>query len=149
MTAAPDARLTVLFDGHCGFCTRCVEEVRRLDDRGRVEFLAHQVPGVRERWGVTRAQAEYQLWAIGPGGERSGGAQAVAAILDTLLGLDPGTRGRNPGRVRLPRAPLARASRLPLVEPLLDRAYQWVARNRGRFPGTAPWCSSHPTDCPS
>ena len=167
------AALTVLFDGHCGFCTRCVNAVEARDTHGRITFLAHQVPGVRERWGVTRAQAEYQLWAIGPGGERAGGAQAVAAILDTLIGsragfgsrtgLGPAARLESRARHgsggplgpgpddRVDRAgrrgPLERVARTPGVEQLLDRAYQWVARNRARFPGTTPWCEAHTGNC--
>lgn len=153
--AARPAELTVLFDGHCGFCTRCVDAVEARDPQGRIAFLAHQVPGVRERHGVTRAQAEYQLWAIGPGGERAGGAQAVAAILDTLLGsggrLEIGARLGHGSDERAHRAgrrgPLERAARLPGVEQLLDAAYQWVARNRSRFPGTTPWCEAHTGTC--
>lgn len=167
------AELTVLFDGHCGFCTRCVNAVQARDPQGRIAFLAHQVPGVRERCGVTRAQAEYQLWAIGPGGERAGGAQAVAVILDTLLGswarLGTGARlgsggllgsggHQESGALSGPgpddradgaggRGPLERVARLPGVEQLLDAAYQWVARNRSRFPGTTPWCEAHTGTC--
>lgn len=129
---APEPVLTVIFDGYCGFCTRCAEFGQRLDPHARVRFLAHQAPGVRERFGITRPQAEYQIWAIDASGGKRGGAQAAAAILDTILG----SRGL-----------FERLAGLPGVEQGLDRAYQWVARNRGRFPGMTPWCQSHAGQC--
>lgn len=143
MTMSQGRPLTVLFDGQCGFCTRCAAIGRALDGHDRVEYLAHQVPGVRERFGVTREQADYQIWAFHADGLRVGGAQAVAAILDTVLGLPR----RSAGNARWLRGPLVRIAELPGVAQGLDRAYQWVARNRGRLPGTTPWCQAHDGSC--
>ncbi|GAA4284399.1 hypothetical protein GCM10022261_19300 [Brevibacterium daeguense] len=173
-TAAGQPALTVIFDGYCGFCTRCAELGQRLDGHSRVRFLAHQAPGVRERFGITREQAEYQIWAIDAAGGKRGGAQAAAAILDTILGSAPwvgsrpaaerisrgnGRAGRGAGRARRggvrhgnvrrarTRGLLEGLAGLPGIEQGLDRAYQWVARNRGRFPGMTPWCQSHAGQC--
>jgi predicted DCC family thiol-disulfide oxidoreductase YuxK len=147
--------LTVIFDGYCGFCTRCAEFGQRLDVHSRVRFLAHQAPGVRERFGITRAQAEFQIWAIDAAGGKRGGAQAAAAVLDTIIGSAPwleprsaaAPTGRGNGRRARSRGLFERLAGLPGIEQGLDRAYQWAARNRGRFPGTTPWCQTHAGQC--
>lgn len=136
------AVLTVLFDGRCGMCTRSARIGRRIDRLGSVEYLAHQVPGVRDRFGITREQADYQIWAIDADGRAVGGAQAVAAILDASV-VDAVFGGVAVRRLH----PLERLATLPGIEQGLDVAYQWVARNRRRFPGMTPWCESHSGVC--
>lgn len=39
---------TLVYDGYCGFCTRSVGWVSRLDRHDRVRSVAHQLPGVRQ-----------------------------------------------------------------------------------------------------
>lgn len=123
-------RVALVFDGECGFCTRAVGWVRRLDRRGRVVAYPAQRPGVLGRFGIGEAQAREAAWAVGPG-VRASGAGAAAAVLDAALG------------VRL----FASAYRLPGIRHVADGAYAWVARHRGRLRGVTPWCLAHPGDC--
>lgn len=53
---------------------------------GRVSALANQEPGVLERLGLTRAEADAYLWAVEPAGVKYRGARAVARIARELGG---------------------------------------------------------------
>ncbi|WP_312918287.1 DUF393 domain-containing protein [Kocuria sp.] len=124
--------LHLVFDGNCGFCTRCVGWARTLDRHDRIALHAYQVPGVLERFGLTNAEGNASVWAVlSRSGERSSGAHAVAVTLDTALGI----------RVFEP------FYRLPPVRWVQDRVYRWVADHRGKFPGVTPWCQQHPGQC--
>lgn len=81
------AQLHVVFDGRCGFCTRAVGWVRRLDRHGRVELHAWQQPDVPERFGLTPQECDASVWAVPQAGEstviaaqrpRGGGASGSA-----------------------------------------------------------------------
>src|SRR5690348_13672757 len=80
------ARLVVLFDGWCGFCTRCVEWVRARDSAGRVLALPNQTPGIRERFGLSKAQVDRELYAIARDRRVYHGAAAVARVFRELGG---------------------------------------------------------------
>ncbi len=125
-----EARLDLVFDGRCGFCTRAVGWVHRLDRHHRISTHAYQEPGVLERFGLTESQAHTAVWAV-VGGTKSAGAAAVADTLDAALG------------TRI----FGKLYRLPPVRMLQDRVYQWVADHRGKFPGVTPWCERHPEEC--
>lgn len=118
---------TLVFDGDCGFCTRAVGWIERLDRHGRVRAVACQMPGVAEAHGLTAMQCAEAVWAFTPDGRRHRGASAANAVLGTALG------------TRLP----LRIYALPGSRALQDRAYDWVAANRRRFPGATPWCRAH------
>jgi predicted DCC family thiol-disulfide oxidoreductase YuxK len=120
--------LTLVFDGYCGFCTRSVQWIARLDRNRRVRFEPFQRPGVLQAYGLTAEECEEAAWAITPGGRRMRGAEAINAALAAALGI---------------RAPLA-AYRLPGVRQVQDALYAWVARNRRRFRAVTPWCVAHP-----
>jgi predicted DCC family thiol-disulfide oxidoreductase YuxK len=120
--------LTLVFDGYCGFCTRSVGWIKRLDRRDRVRVLPCQAPEVAATLGLTRADCEAAAWAFAPDGRRYRGAAAVNAALAAALG------------TALP----LRIYRLPLIRVAQDAAYGWIARNRGRFRGVTPWCVAHP-----
>lgn len=122
--------LDLIFDGHCGFCTRAVGWVRILDRHGRITTHAYQQPDVLERFGLTESQAHAAVWAVA-GQTKTAGAAAVAATLDTALG------------TRI----FGRLYRVPPARMLQDRVYQWVADHRGKFPGVTPWCEQHPGQC--
>ena len=134
-----NARVHVVFDGRCGFCTRCVGWVRRIDRHGRVDLHAWQGAGVLERFGLTPEQGNSSVWAVPAGGaargvasgHATGGAEAVAAVLDAALG------------TRL----FTTFYRLPLVGRAQESVYRWVAAHRGSFPGVTPWCEQHPGQC--
>jgi predicted DCC family thiol-disulfide oxidoreductase YuxK len=121
----PPRRVTLVFDGRCGFCTRSVRWVRRLDRHDRVTPRASQAPGVLADVGLTGEQAAAAVWAVDDEtGARHRGAAAANAALGAALGTG---------------VPL-RLYRLPGVRPLQDRAYAWVSAHRGRLPGVTPWC---------
>jgi predicted DCC family thiol-disulfide oxidoreductase YuxK len=93
-----------------------------------VRVLPCQAPDVAARHGLTRADCEAAAWAFAPGGRRYRGAAAVNAALGAALG------------TALP----LHIYRLPLIRSAQDAAYDWIARNRHRFPGVTPWCAAHP-----
>jgi predicted DCC family thiol-disulfide oxidoreductase YuxK len=37
--------------------------------------------------------------------------------------------------------------RIPRIRGLQEAVYRWVADHRYRFPGTTPYCESHPVAC--
>lgn len=122
--------LDLIFDGRCGFCTRSVGWVNRLDRHGRVRCHPAQRPGVLERFGLTPSQADESVWAV-HAGTRVSGAHAIAVTLDIAAG------------VRI----FERFYRLPAVRQVQERVYRWIADHRGTFPGVTPWCQAHPEDC--
>lgn len=118
----------VVFDGWCGFCTRCVRLLARLDRHGRLELLAAQRDGVPERAAVTLDDAAAAAWTLAPGGVRASGAGAIGLALAVATG------------TRIPLLPW----RLPGVPWLLERAYKWIVDNRRRSVGTLPGVPSIP-----
>jgi predicted DCC family thiol-disulfide oxidoreductase YuxK len=120
----------VVFDGHCGFCTRAVYAVQRWDRRGRIRALPLQGPRVLELTGLTREQALREAWWFGADDARMRGAEAMTAALATAVGI-----------------PLLRLFRIPGVRPLAARAYRWVAEHRFLLRGVQPHCSRSSTRC--
>jgi len=96
--------------------------------------VANQVPGVIERFGLTRAQVDLAAWAIEPGGTRFEGAAAVNRVLREMGGAWP----------RLASAYQARP--VAFVE---EAIYRWFARNRWRFGrfGVRPECDGPSSPC--
>lgn len=119
----------LVFDGECGFCTRCVGWLARLDRRGRVDVQPYQAPGVPDSIGATTEECAASVQWLGRDGVRRSGADAVNAVLSSVTG------------VGLPSL-LYRAT-----SGLQEAAYRWVADHRGQFPGTTPHCRAHPDAC--
>ncbi len=120
----------LVFDGHCGFCTRAVHAVLRLDRRGRVRALPLQGPQVLALTGLTREAALHEAWWIGADGVRLGGAGAMSAAVSAVTGV-----------------PVVRAYRLPGLRAVADRGYRWVAEHRRVLPGVTPYCTARPEAC--
>ena len=118
-----------MFDGQCGFCTRCVGWLRRLDRHGRVDVVPYQAPGVPESIGATPTECDASVQWLGADGVRRQGADAVNAALGVALGTSA------PGRL------------YRVTARLQEPAYRWVAAHRGRFPGVTPHCQAHPSGC--
>lgn len=125
--AASSGRL--VFDGECGFCTRCVSWVRRLDTRDRIDIRPFQSEGAPASVGATPEQCQDAVQWLGPDGVSRSGADAVNAVMSVLAGTG------------LPSAVYRATSGLQ------ERAYRWVADHRSRFPGATPHCQDHPADC--
>lgn len=115
----------ILFDGVCGFCTRGVQTLFRLDRRGLLHFAPLQSDLGRQIClanGLDPEQFDTFIYAR-PGQPilvRSDAALAIAAMLGFPWSL-------------------LRVFRL-VPRPLRDAAYDLVARNRFRFFGRRETC---------
>lgn len=130
MTKVPQ-QATLIFDGHCGVCTRYVRMIKRFDRKQRITAVPYQMPGVPASAGLTVEACRRAAWAVTPEGHRYRGAMAVNLVVAVALG------------TKLPYA----FYRLPLIKCAQDRAYDWIAANRRRLPGDEPHCSQHPGEC--
>lgn len=120
---------TVVYDGTCKVCTRLSGVLRRWD-RGQLEVVASQSPGVMARfpWIPARAYTE-ALQLVGPGGKTWQGSAAIEQLLNIL------PRGRL----------IAWVFKIPFVRVIADRFYRWFARNRYHL-GCGAHCQSRPLD---
>ena len=118
----------LVFDGQCGFCTRAVAWILRLDRRHRLVPLPYQLPGVPQRYGLTSEDCRTAAWTFTPDGRWFRGAGAINAALATVVGN---------------RLPLW-IYQLPVIRWAQDAALRLDARNRRLFPGVTPWCCTHP-----
>ena len=107
----------VLYDGNCGFCRWSVTLAGRLDKRERLEPVALQTPGVLERFGVPRAEAEKALHVVAPDGSVHKAGNALRVMASELPWVWP----------------LRFLWLIPGFSWLADRAYFLVANNRGRL----------------
>jgi predicted DCC family thiol-disulfide oxidoreductase YuxK len=92
--------------------------VRRRDRTGRVLVVANQKPGLLERHGVTREEADRAAWTIDRAGRRLEGAAAINRVLSVLGGVWPA---------------LATLYRVPPAAAAEEAFYRWFAKNRSRF----------------
>ena len=111
-----------------------MEWIRARDPAGRVLALPNQTPGIRERFGLSKAQVDREIYAIARSHRVYHGADAVARIFRELRGPWPAA-----GRVMA----------LPGVRPLMQWGYRWVAEHRGRFArlGSTPACARPGASC--
>ena len=96
--------------------------------------IANQQPGVLERYGITRAEADRAAWTIDPEARRREGAAAINRVLAEL---------------GCPWSVLAGLYRLPLAGALEEAAYRWFAPRRSRFQrfGVTPECDEPGVRC--
>ncbi|GAB2733533.1 hypothetical protein GCM10027174_02790 [Salinifilum aidingensis] len=120
----------LIYDGDCGFCTRCVRIAARLPVRMRV-VPWQEADLAAYRTTTERARGEV-LW-VAADGRVLGGAAAVAGVLRSAA---------------LPWRALGHALDLPGVRFLAERAYRWTADHRHRLPGTTPACQLPPHERP-
>jgi predicted DCC family thiol-disulfide oxidoreductase YuxK len=78
--------ILVIFDGTCGFCTRCARLATERAPAGRLLAAPNQTPGLIDRYGLTREDVDRFVWVIGSGGRRWRGAAAVSRILRSMGG---------------------------------------------------------------
>ncbi len=81
-----------------------------------------QLRTYRRGAGLSPEQCGQSAWAFLPSGERVAGPEAFAAAFDALLGVSA----------------FRSLYRMPLLRPLGDGLYRWVAAHRSRFPGVTP-----------
>lgn len=109
---------TLVYDGDCAFCRRCVDLVGRWDVHRRVRAVTFQDPdGLAGLPPIPRPALEAAMHLVSPSGEVRAGAEAVPAIL-RLLPLGPAA---------------AWVFAIPGVPALAARFYGAVARNRHRL----------------
>jgi len=108
--------------------------VRRRDRAGRVRAIASQAPGVLERYGVTREEADRAAWTVEAEGRRLEGAAAINHVLGELGGAWPA---------------IASLYRVPPVAAAEEAFYRWFARRRSRFHrfGVTPECEEPGAGC--
>ena len=92
--------------------------VRRRDRAGRVLVVANQKPGVLERYGVSREEADRSAWTIDRGGNRLEGAAAINRVLSVVGGVWPA---------------IARPYRVRPIAVLEEAFYRWFAKRRSSF----------------
>lgn len=126
--------MILVFDGYCGVCTRMIRWVRQQDRQGRITALPSQLPGVLERYGLTREAADREVWAFDGAGASWAGAEAIFRILDAL---------------GFPHSLLAAAGRFPPFKQLSGPAYRLFARYRHFFArwGVPPECADPARGC--
>lgn len=122
---------TLFFDGACGMCTRSVELVLRLNRTGDVQTRPLQSAGTAERLGIPPSELLDSVRWLDASGAVYSGAEAANAAVSTAAGT---------------RLPLL-LYRIPGIGFAEDLIYRWVAAHRYRFPGTTPYCQSHPAAC--
>ncbi|WP_336251061.1 DUF393 domain-containing protein [Stomatohabitans albus] len=120
----------LVFDGQCGFCTRSVNWIKRLDRHARINVHPAQRLGVREQFGLTEADTQNAAWVFS-NGRRTAGAAAINLALDAALG------------VRF----FSVLHRLPGLHWAQERTYHWISAHRYLLRGVTPWCTAHPEDC--
>lgn len=113
----------LVYDGDCGFCTKCAQALARI--RPDAEIVAWQLTDLTEL-GITPEQASEAVQWVETDGTVRSGHEAVAGILSAA-----GPVGKVGGR----------ALTLPGVSRLAARGYQLVADNRYRLPGGTPACA--------
>jgi predicted DCC family thiol-disulfide oxidoreductase YuxK len=122
---------TLFFDGACGMCTRSEELLLRLNRTGELQTEPLQSPGAAERLGIPPSRLLESVRWLDPSGAVYSGAEAANAALSTAIGT---------------KVPLL-VYRIPGVRFIQEAIYRWVAAHRYRFPGTTPYCESHPAAC--
>ena len=140
----PKSKMEVIFDGDCGFCDWCREQISRLDLENVFAWIPYQT-GRGRAFGITDEMASARLQLITVEGKVLSGFHAVRRMLVYLpvfwLALC--------ALIAFAPAPIASLWRRtivagalfffsPLANPLGVAAYDFVARNRHRiFPGRA------------
>ena len=116
-------RAVFVYDGACGFCTRCAHLVERIGPDA--EVVAWQLTDLAGL-GITAEQAGDAVQWVGPDGTVRSGHEAIAAML-----ISAGAIWKPLGRMLL----------LPGVSWIAARAYRLVSENRYRLPGGTPACA--------
>ncbi len=112
----PNAAVTLIYDGDCGFCGRCLSWGQR-----NLTAFPRAIPSSSaeaKNQGLSQQQLEDSIWIVGAG-EPLGAARAAAFILK----LQPNVLWRIAGLLM---------SIWP-ISYFAKKVYFWVAKNRGRF----------------
>ncbi len=115
----PGRPYTVIYDGQCRVCSRIVQLLVKWDRNSALEVIPSQTAGVGARfpWIPQRSYAESLQMIRNADGKTWQGGAALEELLNVL------PKGRM----------ISWLFRIPFVRPLVDRFYQWFARNRYRM----------------
>ena len=109
---------TLIFDGDCAFCRRCVATLARWDRRGVLRFVPFQDQAALDGLPpISRGALERAMHLVGPDRRVAVGAAAGPALLGVLPG----------GSV------FAALFAFPGAAWLADRTYRFLARHRHRL----------------
>ncbi|MBI2688569.1 MAG: DUF393 domain-containing protein [Acidobacteria bacterium] len=128
----PEGRITVIWDGSCGFCRRTKELLERIDFDLVFDWRPLQ-SNIGDRYGLTKDQLKHALHAAGPGW-LLGGYSAVRRMLLYL----PLFSMTVLTAIALSPSPVARRAvagtvivfLLPISNPIGNLIYGWIARHR-------------------
>ena len=122
--------LTVFFDGACPICDREIAFMKRLDRCRHLTFCDFSHPDYdAASIGVAPAELGRVIHARWADGSVITGVEVFRAMWEAVgLGF------------------LATLSRLPVVEPLVLKAYAWFARHRLQLTGRSNSCSGGACD---
>lgn len=111
----------LIYDGQCRLCVTAKEGLERIDEGRDVRFVPYQSEEAASRLGPDYKQGRPDVAFLVEGDG------TISRGLDAFLPLVPGLRG---GRV------LYAILKVPLVRPLADLAYRFVARYRYKLFGS-------------
>jgi len=119
LVTTPPALPTLLYDGHCRFCTTQTQRLARFLPAGKYQSLSFQDEGVLARFpGITYEDTMRALHYVDARGRVYAGVEAgVRALGLRLLGK------------------LAYGYYIPGIRQLLDAIYPIIARNRYKLAG--------------
>lgn len=135
----PNEKLTVLYDGDCGFCETTRRFFERLDFDRIYDWHPFQ-DGAGDRWGIPTAALERAAHVVADGRVYAGFRAFQALTLYNPLTYFVLAALLLSARAFLPAAQpviaaLAIALYFPLFRRLGEAVYQLIARNRHRLPG--------------
>ena len=104
----------VLYDGECPLCVGLATRLEPLVRRRGFALSALQTPWVQERLGLRPGEPLAEMRVLTAGGDPLGGADALLYVARRIWWAWP----------------LYAVGRLPMVMPLLRRAYGWIAGRR-------------------
>lgn len=125
-------KATVIYDGDCGLCTRVKAAAEELDWFGTMRWIPLDSPEAA-RFGISREELERSVYFI----SRRTQAHGWEAVKQILLRLPLAWVAGGAVIRKSPWAALGIAAVLsPAFNPVGDRLYDLVARNRYRFPAS-------------
>jgi predicted DCC family thiol-disulfide oxidoreductase YuxK len=118
---ATGSRWTVIYDGNCGFCKWMLAGLLRRDQQRRLRPLALGTPEADELLSdLSPAERNASWHLVSPDGHRQSAGAAAPALLRLL-----------------PRGGVA-ATLLSAMQPVTNRAYEWIADNRSMLSRWVP-----------
>ena len=123
---------TVIYDADCGLCTRVKQTMESLDWLGTMRWIPNRGDEAA-RYGVSPDLLDHSVYLIGRGGETAGfrAVQGMISRLPLTWMVATFVIARRPWTGLLFAFLLS-----PLAKPVGQPAYEWVARNRYRLPGS-------------